>query len=119
MASLKPDWSGIVVPSKFFGSLAAGRPILFAGPEDCSVARWIRQHRVGRVQTGCNQEEVSAWLINLAASPELLAELQTRCQSVYRNYFCREKMVGAWVRELDRLASPEARQIRAAQIGTP
>jgi colanic acid biosynthesis glycosyl transferase WcaI len=119
MASLKPDWSGIVVPSKFFGSLAAGRPILFAGPEDCSVARWIRQHRVGWVLTGDNLEEVSAWLSNLAASPELLAELQTRCQTVYRNYFCRNKMVGIWLRELDWLVSPRARQARTAQIGTP
>jgi colanic acid biosynthesis glycosyl transferase WcaI len=117
MASLKPDWSGIVVPSKFFGSLAAGRPILFAGPEDCSVARWIRQHRVGWVLTGDNLEEVSAWLNHLAASPELLTELQTRCQTVYHNHFCRDKMVGMWVRELERLASPAARQARTAQIG--
>lgn len=118
MASLKPDWSGIVVPSKFFGSLAAGRPILFAGPEDSAVARWIRQHRVGWVLTSGNIEEAAAWLRSLAASPELLAELQARCHTVYRNYFCREKMIGIWVRELDRLARPEQRHVQAAHIGT-
>src|SRR5262249_5460105 len=26
LVSLRPDWSGLVVPSKFFGALAAGRP---------------------------------------------------------------------------------------------
>jgi colanic acid biosynthesis glycosyl transferase WcaI len=118
MASLKPDWSGIVVPSKFFGSLAAGRPILFAGPEDSAVARWIRQHRVGWVLTSDNIDEAAAWLRSLAASPELLAELQTRCHTVYNNYFCREKMIGIWVRELDRLARPEQRHVRIASIGT-
>ena len=118
MVSLKPDWSGIVVPSKFFGSLAAGRPVLFAGPEDSAVARWIRQHRVGWVLNGSNQEEADAWLRHLAASPELLADLQNRCHAVYRKHFSREQMIALWVRELDRLARLEQRQSRTAPIGT-
>ncbi len=34
-------------PSKFFGSLAVGRPVLYAGPADSEVAVWIAQHDVG------------------------------------------------------------------------
>ena len=34
LVSLQPEWAGIVVPSKFFGSLAVGRPVLYAGPGD-------------------------------------------------------------------------------------
>src|SRR5262249_20400445 len=41
LVSLRPSWTGAVVPSKFFGSLAAGRPVLFAGSRDAAVARWI------------------------------------------------------------------------------
>jgi colanic acid biosynthesis glycosyl transferase WcaI len=118
MVSLKPEWSGIVVPSKFFGSLAAGRPILFAGPEDSSLARWIRQHRVGWVLSGFNWEEVDAWLRHLAASPALLTDLQTRCHAVHRKYFSREQMIALWVRELDRLVRLEQRQGRTTPIGT-
>src|SRR5215469_9486421 len=68
MASLKPDWSGIVVPSKFFGSLATGRPVLFAGPEDSCVARWIREYQVGWVVSEGAIEEVDLRLRHLAAA---------------------------------------------------
>ncbi|MCW8139441.1 MAG: glycosyltransferase, partial [Planctomycetota bacterium] len=37
VVTLKPEWSGLVVPSKFFAALAAGRPVLFAGPADSDV----------------------------------------------------------------------------------
>jgi colanic acid biosynthesis glycosyl transferase WcaI len=118
MVSLKPDWSGIVVPSKFFGSLAAARPVLFAGPEDSSIARWIRQHRVGWVLSGSGVEEAGAWLRHLAASSELLAGLQARCHAVYRKQFSREAMIALWVRELDRLAPLGQLLGRTAPIGT-
>jgi colanic acid biosynthesis glycosyl transferase WcaI len=47
LLSLRPEWAGIVVPSKFFGSLAVGRPVIYAGPADSEVASWIAQHDVG------------------------------------------------------------------------
>jgi colanic acid biosynthesis glycosyl transferase WcaI len=47
LVSLQPAWAGVVVPSKFFASLAIGRPVVFAGPADSEIARWIRQHDLG------------------------------------------------------------------------
>src|SRR5439155_22933525 len=40
LVSLRPEWTGIVVPSKFFGSLASGRPVIFAGDPKSALARW-------------------------------------------------------------------------------
>ena len=45
--SLRADWAGVVVPSKFFASLAVGRPVLYAGPADSEIARWIAEHDIG------------------------------------------------------------------------
>jgi colanic acid biosynthesis glycosyl transferase WcaI len=47
LLSLKAAWAGIVVPSKFFGSLAVGRPVLFSGPAKSEIASWIAQYDVG------------------------------------------------------------------------
>ena len=47
LVTLRSGWEGIVVPSKFFGALAIGRPILFDGPVDSAIAGWIREHGVG------------------------------------------------------------------------
>src|SRR5207247_168597 len=59
LVSLRPEWSGVVVPSKFFGALAVGRPVLFAGPRDCGIARWIEEHGVGWVLEAGTEEQVA------------------------------------------------------------
>jgi glycosyltransferase involved in cell wall biosynthesis len=47
MISLRQGWGGIVVPSKFFGSLAAGRPLLYCGARESCIAKWIKKENLG------------------------------------------------------------------------
>jgi len=42
-----PESLGSVVPSKTYGIMAAGRPILFIGPRQATPARIIERHRCG------------------------------------------------------------------------
>ena len=82
LVSLRPEWEGLVVPSKFFGSLAAGRPVLFAGPTGSGIARWIREHRVGWVLNADSSEAIAAELRALAVSRDRLKEMQDRHASL-------------------------------------
>ncbi len=59
IVSLRPEWEGIVVPSKFFGALAVGRPVLFEGPEKSAISQWIKEHQVGWVLKPGNLAEVA------------------------------------------------------------
>lgn len=45
--SLKRGLSGYIVPSKLYGTLAAGRPFVAAVEEDCEVALIAKQHDCG------------------------------------------------------------------------
>jgi colanic acid biosynthesis glycosyl transferase WcaI len=117
LVSLKPEWSGVVVPSKFFGSLAAGRPVLFAGPEDSSVAHWVREYRVGWVLNSTSFAEVAFRLRYLAEDPGRLRELQAHCFDIYTGYFCRDKMMGLWARELGQLLRTQS-DTRGAYTGS-
>jgi colanic acid biosynthesis glycosyl transferase WcaI len=49
LASLIPSLEGLMVPSKFYGILAAGRPVLFIGDQDGELSRVIRATHCGRV----------------------------------------------------------------------
>lgn len=49
LASMREDFLGLVVPSKVYGILAAGRPCVFLGPKECEVARVIAEHQCGCV----------------------------------------------------------------------
>jgi glycosyltransferase involved in cell wall biosynthesis len=100
LVSLRPEWSGLVVPSKFFGALAAGRPVLFAGPRDAAIARWIAAHGVGWVLDPRSQEEVAGRLRSLALAPEALADLKRHCHRVYHEHFSRCRVMDQWHREL-------------------
>ena len=43
LISLRPEFSGIVLPSKVYGCIASGRPILFVGPASSDVDLLCRE----------------------------------------------------------------------------
>ena len=49
LVSMKPALCGLVVPSKFYGVLAAGRPCLFIGPPESEVAQILLESEAGLV----------------------------------------------------------------------
>lgn len=100
LASLKESWAGCVVPSKFFGSLAVGRPVIFAGPREASIARWIEEHGVGWALDTHSLPTVAQELRTLAQSIERLEELKRRCHAVYQSHFSRQSVMSRWDREL-------------------
>ena len=103
LVSLRPEWAGTVVPSKFFGALAAGRGVVYAGPPDSAIARWIEEFRVGWVLTAASISTVAGELRRLAASPTNLAALNARCHAVYRDHFSKARQLARWDAELRRL----------------
>jgi glycosyltransferase involved in cell wall biosynthesis len=61
LVSLIPALEGLIVPSKFYGILAAGRPVVFIGDPDGELARIIRATGSGVVVgTGRGAELASA-----------------------------------------------------------
>jgi glycosyltransferase involved in cell wall biosynthesis len=49
LISQAPDTSGLIVPSKLYGILAAGRPCIYVGPSDTEAAYTITEEDVGIV----------------------------------------------------------------------
>ncbi|MFN7918888.1 MAG: glycosyltransferase family 4 protein [Bryobacteraceae bacterium] len=103
MVSLRNEWTGMVVPSKFFGALAVGRPVLFSGSPDSAVARWIREYRVGWVLTEETLEEVRAELVALCESGSRLHALFEHCHRVYQQHFSRAAVIDGWHAHLSSL----------------
>jgi glycosyltransferase involved in cell wall biosynthesis len=103
LVSLRPEWTGVVVPSKFFGSLAAGRPVIFAGDPRSALARWIQEFGVGWLLAPETINDVARELRQLSRSPERLATMQQRCHSVYHEHFSQRHVLDQWDEELRRL----------------
>lgn len=96
LLSLKPGWEGIVVPSKFFGSLAVGKPVLYAGPEGSSIAEWISKFDVGLILTEDNLDKIAMELLELAKNPTRLHNWGRNAFEAYRRYFSKRVVMDKW-----------------------
>uniref|UniRef100_Q01XM6 Colanic acid biosynthesis glycosyl transferase, putative n=1 Tax=Solibacter usitatus (strain Ellin6076) TaxID=234267 RepID=Q01XM6_SOLUE len=96
IVTLRESWTGTVIPSKFFGALAIGRPVLFVGSPDSAIATWITELGVGWVLRSGAVEEVVKELMFLADNPEPKAELFRHCHKVYMEKFSRGQALDRW-----------------------
>jgi hypothetical protein len=82
---MSPGWEGIVVPSKLYGCIRTGRPVLFIGPENADTAREIRANDWGGVlPPGASGELVAAAILELAARPTREVQLKKGAVEVAR-----------------------------------
>ena len=100
LLSLREGWQGIVIPSKFFGSLAIGKPVLFAGPQNSAIARWIREFDVGMILNLENKEEITNLLLKYAEDNQQLQAQQERAFRVYHETFSKKYIMDHWDRLL-------------------
>ena len=108
LLSLRPEWAGIVVPSKFFGSLAAGRPVLYAGPADSEVAVWVARHDVGLSIADDDVDAAANRLHALLDDPTAVARWQANALAVYERDFSKRAVNDRWDQLLRRLVSRRA-----------
>ena len=90
VVSLQEEWTGTVVPSKFFGALAIGRPVLYCGSERSAIAQWIQEHKVGWVLTPENVQGVADELRNYSLNKREMDSMNARCQSCLHAAFLKE-----------------------------
>lgn len=82
-----PETVGTVVPSKVYGILAAGRPVLFVGPETSTAAQLIHEHSVGwRVANG-DSAALGALLCYLQANPQAVRDAGRRARLLFDTQF--------------------------------
>jgi glycosyltransferase involved in cell wall biosynthesis len=112
LVSLRADWAGVVVPSKFFASLAVGRPVLYAGPADSEIARWIAAHDIGFHVTDDTTDAIADRLHHLLDHPldddGALARLRERALAVYRREWSKAVTNDRWDRLLRDLLQARA-----------
>jgi glycosyltransferase involved in cell wall biosynthesis len=101
LGSLRPEFTGIVVPSKFFAALAVARPFIFAGAEDAAIAQWIREYDVGLVLPPGRAAEIAARLVELGRDGAALRSWKARALATYRARFSKRLINDRWAELLD------------------
>lgn len=97
IVTLRPEFAGLVVPSKLQGYMARGIPVLYIGPS--SDAEQFITDAVGGVCLRVNDVQgVADTLIELAADPRRLRQFGDNAQNFYAREFARERGLARYER---------------------
>ena len=84
-----PQTCGSVVPSKTYGIMAAGRPILYIGPREATPARIIERFHCGwRVNLG-DAVGLASLLETLSSERHLISEAGARARRAFEQHYDR------------------------------
>jgi glycosyltransferase involved in cell wall biosynthesis len=114
LVTLAEGLAGLSVPSKTYGILAAGRPVLFVGDARSDVARIIAENRCGEVVSTGDAARmagiIAAWADDLASVERLGRE----ARELFLRRFDRTHAVDAYSESLFKCLGPEP--LRGARI---
>jgi colanic acid biosynthesis glycosyl transferase WcaI len=102
--SLRPALEGLIVPSKFYGILAAARPVVFVGDRDGELARHIRASECGADIGVGACEDLALLLRRWKAEPGLRDRLGRNGHRLYQERYGAARAVEQWQRMLTRSA---------------
>ncbi len=101
--SLDPKLEGLLLPSKFYGIAAAGKPMIFIGDTDGELARLLRQHGCGTVILPGDAETLVSTLQQWSNAPATLADMGARARTMLDAHFSRRQGLAHWRKILDGL----------------
>jgi glycosyltransferase involved in cell wall biosynthesis len=99
--SLKPELEGLIVPSKFYGIAAAGRPTIAITAADGEIANLVRHNHCGRVIEPGESEKLAVTILELSRSPEQLATMGQNARAMLDAQFTRRAALRQWCDVLD------------------
>lgn len=89
--SLKSGFEGLVVPSKSYGIMAAGRPILYQGEQDGEIARMITEEAIGEVVPLGNSEQLVETILSYWQNPERVCLEGQRARQVVEERYSKAR----------------------------
>jgi colanic acid biosynthesis glycosyl transferase WcaI len=103
LVCLRPELEGLIVPSKFYGIAAVGRPTIFVGDRDGEIARIIRHYDLGFVVAQGDAEGLTERIVALARDPDLCREIGASARKICEDKFERQIAIDRWESLLARL----------------
>jgi glycosyltransferase involved in cell wall biosynthesis len=115
--SLRPELEGLIVPSKFYGIAAAGKPLIAVGALDGEIARIIGEHQCGAAVASGDAAGFARIILQLAADTDsgqgidegIGERMGERARALIDRRFARRLSFARWADLLDELAASVAR----------
>lgn len=103
--SLRPEFEGLIVPSKVFGIAAAARPIVAVCDPDGEVPAMIASLDAGIAVAPGDAVGLAAAIVRLADDRAACRAMGDRARKMLQQGFRRESALGQWTQVLESLAT--------------
>ena len=108
LVSLKAGMEGLLLPSKLYGAMAAGRPIAFVGDTGGEIAQLVLKHDFGIVTALGDGAGLAQHIRSLAQDGPRREAFQQRARAVFERAFSRCRSADQWLQLLRVLPSDAA-----------
>jgi len=97
LVSLNPVLEGLVVPSKFYGIAAAGRPTIFIGDQKGELPTIIGASMCGTSVTSGDWQLLSSQITRYADDLSIYKEACENARQLFEARYCRSRVVKQWL----------------------
>ena len=101
LVSLLPDLEGVILPSKFYGIVAAGRACLFIGDLDGEVPRILKHYECGYSVNVGDADNLGKKINELRNDKGLCVELGSNARRAYDDKYNKEISFKLWMQMLN------------------
>jgi glycosyltransferase involved in cell wall biosynthesis len=105
--SLNPKLEGLIVPSKFYGIAAAGKPIVVIADKNGELGQLVQQYHCGFAIAPGDTDTLVDALQTMAREPDLAAAMGMRARQMLDARFTRRQGLERWQNLLDRLTQAQ------------
>ena len=103
LVTLKNGFEGLMVPSKFYGAMSAGKPVLFIGPRTSEVALAIQDSCAGIVVEPGDADSLRRALADVISNSALRAEMAARALQFAKTKWSSEIALERWSHLIERI----------------
>ena len=97
VVSLDERLEGLIVPSKFVGVIALGKPVLWLGAKGGEVGRLVLQSGAGMVVPAGDAAALAAVVRAVARDPARLQSMESNARSLWQSRFRRADAMARWL----------------------
>ena len=108
LVTLARGLSGLSVPSKTYGILAVGRPILFVGDASSDIARLVHENHCGAVIPGGDGDGLARVIAQWADDRARVKQMGQAARQLFERRFDRPGAVTAYLESFARCMSPDS-----------
>lgn len=107
LIGIMPENEGVIMPSKLYGLLAVGKPILCVSDPDSEVVSILKNAGAGYHASIDDPKDLATKILSLLDDPETMQKMGTSGRKYFLEHFERKKVTSQWKNVLESIIEKE------------